>query len=873
MEMPKSSTNGEVRMMNGEKNVTSAFAALCFTAVLATNASAVTVADEIKNANDEIASNSVSRTVWSRYYQTWYLEQCSEAERAAILERNIAAHRRLIELEPRSLAHRVSLARVYAAVGRWKDAKAELEIALAPGAKLDVVSRTVACWEMANCLWLDGDKAGARKLLADIVTIKPGNSIPPYPKMAEYLGRASSDPDGDIDSFKLPHSVDGKPFPTPQEAKYEEKKVSLGKVELKTAGLKSDDLIARLLKRKLTRFGSKFEKGGTPVQIEILPDAPVDKPQGYSLDVANGVVSIKARGRSGATWGVVSLIQCIDRDALTVRECAIRDWPVCERRGVLTDWDCNYLEFALFNKMSCIECAMDFRRREQYVLSPLEQELYRIFAARFAEFGIEVFVDTAFISVRPCMPFTTPRAWELHLSWARFLASAGFGLTMMFDDTRFPLPQIDLDAVGSAANLDAKFVTRLYREVKKDYPGFRMMFCPPFYWGPDSPASYPEPRDEYLRSIGRDLDPEIDVYWTGPRVKSYTMTPDRVEWFASRIGRKPSIFHNSDCVGRHNFITYAADVGAWKENHGTTNFFSIISVFHQNTQHYGQSVWVAQTSDWCWNPVAHDAATAARRGMEQLSGPGVFEAIAEGTEPLSYFDRYVHGKARSELLTEDLPHIEKKLAESEAAWNKALSLSKNGDTFIATFGKTGMEWARNLVKVRRNPPEWLVKQAESEKANNLFAVAEVGYDEKKGDVFIPAEMVNGGEYYPKIKGDSNTNRPPCGVKELAPGCSVSGKFTLEPFPPERQITLYVMGILFVDRWDRPFNVPPPEMVVEVNGRTVWKGQAFTRHDFDMLKVEVPVDVLSRTSTFSIRNAGKDVAHRGRPMVHYVVVRK
>ena len=566
-------------------------------------------------------------------------------------------------------------------------------------------------------------------------------------------------------------------------------------------------------------------------------------------------------------------MQCVDRKALAIAECAIRDWPVCLRRGALTDWDCNYLEFALFNKMSSMECAMDFRRREQYVLSPLEEELYRTCAARFRDFGMEVFVDTAFISIRPCMPLTTERAREIHLKWARFLASCGFGLTMMFDDTRFPVPKIDLDAVGSAANLDAKFITRIYREVKKDYPDFRMMFCPPFYWGPDSPASYPEPRDEYLRSVGRDLDPEIDVYWTGPRVKSYTMTPDRVEWFASRIGRKPSIFHNSDCVGRHNFITYAADVGAWKENHGTTNFFSITSVFHQNTQHYGQSVWVVQTSDWCWNPVAHDAATAARRGVEQLSGPGVFEAIAEGTEPLSYFDRYVRGKARSELLTEDLPHIERMLAESEAAWNKALSLSKSGDTFISTFGKTGLEWARNLVKMRRNPPEWLVKQAESEKANNSFAVAEVGYDETKGDVFIPAEMIGGGEYFPKIKGDSNTNRPPCGVKELAPGCSVSGKFTLEPFPPERQITLYVMGILFIDRWDKPFNVPPPEIVGEMNGRTVWKGQAFTRNDFDMLKVEVPVDVLSRTSTFSIRNAGKDVAHRGRPMIHYVVVRK
>ena len=860
-------------------------------AFAAVASNAATVADEIKAARDEIASNRVDRTVWCRYYQAWYLDQCTESERAAILERNIAAHRRLIELEPGNPAHHADLGRVYASVGRWKDAKPELEVALAQGSKLDAARRTSASWEMANCLWMEDDRAGAKKLLAEIAAMKPAYSIPPYHDMAMYLNRADADLDGDLDNFRLPHSVDGKPFPTPQEAKYGEVRVSLAKVEIKlgtngtdgTDGtspasrispVSPEDPIVRLLKKKLTRFGVKFAPGGTPIEIELSPNAPVDKPQGYSLDVADGKVVVKARDRLGLAYGVVSLIQCVERrDRPSICEMAVRDWPVCLRRGVLYNWQTDYLEFALFSKMSCMECAMDFRRREQYVLSPLEEELYRKYAARFNDFGLEVFVDTAFISVRPCMPLTTERAKELHLKWARFLASCGFGLTMMFDDTRFPVPKIDLDAAGSAANIDSKFITWLYHETKKDHPGFRMMFCPPFYWGPDGGVNYPEPRDEYLRSIGRDLDPEIDVYWTGPRVKSYTMTPDRVEWYASRIGRKPSIFHNADCIGRHNFNSYAADIGAWKENHGTTNFFSSISVFHQNTQDYKQGSFISQTSDWCWNPVAHDAATAARRGIEQLSGPGVFEAIAEGTKPLSYFDRYVNGRARSELLTEDVEHIEKLLAEADAAWQKALSLSKSGDTFFATFGRTGLEWARNLVNMRKDPPKWLVEQAAAEKANNSYAKAEMGFDESKGDLFLPAEAIGGGDYYPKIQGDTKKDRAPCGVKEILPGTALSGKFTLEPFPPERPVTLYIMGMLFIERWDRPLKVPPPAIEVEVNGRVIYKGQPFTRHDFDMLKVEIPVDALSRTSTFAIRNAGEDVVHRGRPMVHYVVVRK
>ena len=299
-----------------------------------------TAGDEIKALKAVISSNSVNRLSKScRYYTAWYRDLCTEAEREAILERNIAAHRRWIELagkngtDPKGAAMpRAELGKVLAIGGRWEEAEKELSEALKYD--FDRVKVAAARWALAECLWHRGDKEGAKKQVAEIVAMNgPRDDVTVWEK-ARFMHRAWTDPDGDLDELTLPHLVDCKPFPTPQDAKYGEKRVSLKKVEIvfATRGSsfakasasavatadksedKLEDPIVRLLKRKLSRFGSKFEKGGTQVQIEILPDAPVDKPQGYSLDITNGNVAIKARDRLGATWGVVSLIQCIDRN-------------------------------------------------------------------------------------------------------------------------------------------------------------------------------------------------------------------------------------------------------------------------------------------------------------------------------------------------------------------------------------------------------------------------------------------------------------------------------------------------------------------------------------------------------------------------------
>ena len=113
-----------------------------------------------------MASNRVDRTIGCRYYKSWYAEQCTKAEHDAILERSLDAHGKWLAVEPNMQEPNASVGKTLAYVGRWKEARKHLEIAVVSADKLNLRNRTDVRFELANCLWLDGDKKGARKLLA-----------------------------------------------------------------------------------------------------------------------------------------------------------------------------------------------------------------------------------------------------------------------------------------------------------------------------------------------------------------------------------------------------------------------------------------------------------------------------------------------------------------------------------------------------------------------------------------------------------------------------------------------------------------------------------------------------------------------------------
>ena len=847
---------------------------------------AASVADRIKAARAEIASNSVERILRygiSRYYNAWYVDGCTEAEREAILQRNIAAHRKWMALSPKdAAAARADLGGVYATVGRWKEAKPELAAAIAAGDTLDVKRRVRALWDMANCLWAEGDREGAKKLIAEVGAYYGTGKVDDFLSVtgrSKFLSLVFEGRDGDLDTLKLPHSTDCKPFPAPQEAKYGEAKTSLAEVEIKTSGLgkdKKDDPIIRLLKCKLERFGTRVggkertRRGarGTSrpavIEIALSPNAPVAKPQGYSIDVAKGNVRIAARTRLGLTWGVVSFLQCVDRTHHSIRECAIRDWPVCEWRGALPYWYPDFLEFALFTKMSYVSINMG----REWVLSPIDCEFHRQYAKRLNGFGIRAYFNIRDIAMQPLLPYTSPRTWEMHLERARFIASCGAGVCFHLDDHRFPLHPADLAKAGSAANLDADYMTRLYRAVKSEYPGFRMQYGPPFYWGPDSKATYPEDREEYLKSLGAKLDREIDVYWTGPRVKSHFITPEKVAWYSNLIGRKPTVFHNGNAIGQHAYIQYGADPTGYKKSH-SPDIFDHISAFQQNVSQHGEGGECGSAMDWCWNPASHDGRDSVRRTVEMVEGPGVFELIEAGTPSLAYFDKYTYGRPRAELLDENQDALDGRIAAADKVWADVRAIAKNGGMFVEGFKNvTGL--ARRLAGMRRNPPAALKTEYEAAKANNAIAADEAGFDEAKGDQFVPAELLQGGRFFKDLSDATGKKR---NVKIIESGESAGGKFICEPFPNSRPFKMIVAGMRYLDRWEKPPKVAPPAMELEVNGRVVWRGPCFAKDVYGIMEIEIPVDAVERKNTFALRNPGPGVKDEGRPVVHYVVIRR
>ena len=63
--------------------------------------------------------------------------------------------------------------------------------------------------------------------------------------------------------------------------------------------------------------------------------------------------------------------------------------------------------------------------------------------------------------------------------------------------------------------------------------------------------------------------------------------------------------------------------------------------------------------------------------------------------------------------------------------------------------------------------------------------------------------------------------------------------------------------------------------MEVNWRKVWRGDVEGNSPFYFrpFEISVPVDVMSRSNTFTIRNAFPPPETRRIPAIHYVVIKK
>jgi len=145
-------------------------------------------------------------------------------------------------------------------------------------------------------------------------------------------------------------------------------------------------------------------------------------------------------------------------------------------------------------------------------------------------------------------------ASELECLQKRFeqmLAAGCEHFALLFDDIPDQMPAADQDKLGSFASAQCHVANLLFRWTRGCSPRARFLFCPTPYCG--RMADRKLGGENYLETIGRELLPEIDVFWTGPEIISREITVSHVQELRRILRRKPLIWdnlHANDYDGR-----------------------------------------------------------------------------------------------------------------------------------------------------------------------------------------------------------------------------------------------------------------------------------------------------------------------------------
>ena len=136
----------------------------------------------------------------------------------------------------------------------------------------------------------------------------------------------------------------------------------------------------------------------------------------------------------------------------------------------------------------------------------------------------------------------------------RFEQMLGLGcrhFSLLFDDIPDQMAAEDLKAGRSFASAQSQVANAMFRWTRERSPGARFLFCPTPYCGRMAERSYGG--EGYLSAIGRELLPEIDVFWTGPEIISREITVAHIRELRNILRRKPLIWdnlHANDYDGR-----------------------------------------------------------------------------------------------------------------------------------------------------------------------------------------------------------------------------------------------------------------------------------------------------------------------------------
>ena len=832
------------------------------------------------------------------------VKACTEEKLAEMKAKCLAALKEAFELDPtveRELAYANALhflKRYAEALPLYKDAMDKLRQQKSP-------NRGHLGWGLfsyAECQYETGDEAGAVETLKDLRgrNYNFGRGGSPSNEAETVLTLLEG---GLADYDHLPRYTGAKAFPEPQKQAYEEAFTALDEVAVKASGMADDDPRFEFFEKKLVRrgigvrhigmLGSLLTFPSFTLEIEVGAEVPAfaalkdfQKREAYEIAVGEKGATIKAATKQGALWGLVTFVQMLDAEKKAIRRGTVTDWPATAERGFLsTSTWAGCPEYALMCKFNNVDFQGHIARG--YKFTPLRVLALRKLSEFFVKNGLSVYFGMCDLTMCPVLPLCSPRTLQVQADFCRLFASMGAGVYYPYDDCRYPMNLQDQQVYKIGKNCDAKHIDTLYRTVAKDYPNFKLIFCPPFYWGPDSNADgYCEDREEYLATL-KGVHPAVEFYWTGPMVKSFDMTKRQVKWFTDLTGRKPTIFQNGMDVHKYttNYGIDAFDFAGWHY----PEYYEDIAIFHANSHFPLDASRDTTVAEGLWNPAAFDGERAAKRGNQLLCGEKTYDLLLPGLRALEYFDRYRSREIPVDILSEKPDDLAAKIRTAQESWKAATDYMKTLEKYpCAGLGHyaNAIGWAGDILKAAKNPPNTLAKYKQDIEQVLKQANEEVGVDKSKGDILYTPADVRGGDFFVYDAFDPSKGRvgatkafdhpiPKRLVRclrgnGLKSANALSFEFECDPFPPTGDYVMHVNGM--DDETPRQNKVR-----VIVNDKPVGDVEfGFPENTGYAVKTfNIPFTAMKRHNRVTLLNLTPGSNPRGTPwlMINYIVLKK
>jgi len=363
-------------------------------------------------------------------------------------------------------------------------------------------------------------------------------------------------------------------------------------------------------------------------------------PEGYVLRLTRRGVEVEASTGTGCFYAMQTLRQLVASGM--AQEAVVEDAPVLPVRGTVEGFYGQPWSFEA--RKSQFRFYGDWKMNT-YIYGP-KDDPYHGFSTRWRDPYPEAEARQLAELVRVAHENKVKFVWAVHpgrdISWksdrdmkacvAKFEQMYALGVrafAVFFDD---------ISGEGSRAGKQVEllnYVNRTFVRAKGDVAP--LLLCPTQYnraWA----------GGDYLETLGRGLDPDIAVLWTGNTV-CCDITEESVDWIARRLGRAPTIWWNWPVAdytrGAHLLLgrAYGLDPAAGPRCAGF--------VSNPMDKPEASKIGLFGVADYTWNPAAYDSGRAWRDGIARLF-PRHAEAVRRFAGHNADQGANVHGYRRDE---------------------------------------------------------------------------------------------------------------------------------------------------------------------------------------------------------------------------------